>query len=288
MSRVFLIFSTLVALFVFCNAQNQTILIGPGFWNVRSSFVLDGIDIGTHMSLIQLKSGRFLVLDTVDLNTELHNEINALTKNGTLIEAIIATHPFHTTYFPVFYQAYPKVPFYGTPRHIKIQPQIPWAGSMYDCANRQRWQPEIHMRIARGSEFEDPQPESSNHFSGIHVFHPVSRTIHVDDTVMVDEPFEGDMLFHPSILGPGLFHITEAPAAFGTWVQKYIDEWDFDTICAAHKGIKLGGAKAELQSLLDESKELLILLADEFGIDPSQSDKVLFQAMQLHENLCVE
>jgi len=214
-----MLFFTLVALFVFCEA-NQTIPIGPGFWNIRSSFVIDDIDIGTHMSIIQLKSGKFVIVDTVQLNPELQNEINNLTHNGTLMEAVIATHPFHTTYFPAFYEAYPKVPFYGTPRHLKIEPQIPWAGSMYDCANRQRWLPEIHMRIARGSEFENPQPESTNHFSGIHVFHPMSRTIHVDDTVMIDEPFNGDMLFHPSLVGPGLYHIPEAPDAFSTWVKK--------------------------------------------------------------------
>jgi len=282
-----MLFFTLVALFVFCEA-NQTIPIGPGFWNIRSSFVIDDIDIGTHMSIIQLKSGKFVIVDTVQLNPELQNEINNLTHNGTLMEAVIATHPFHTTYFPAFYEAYPKAPFYGTPRHLKIEPQIPWAGSMYDCANRQRWLPEIHMRIARGSEFENPQPESTNHFSGIHVFHPMSRTIHVDDTVMIDEPFNGDMLFHPSLVGPGLYHIPEAPDAFSTWVKKYINEWDFDIICAAHDGIKLGGAKAQLQNLLIDSNIVFDLLIAEFELDPSDSDNLLFQAMEQHENECLE
>jgi len=287
MSRLFLVFSTLVSLLVFCEA-NQTIPIGPGFWNVRSSFILDGIDIGTHMTLIQLKSGMFVIVDTVELNPELQIEINNLTHNGTLMEAVIATHPFHTTYFPAFYNAYPKVPFYGTPRHLKNQPQIPWAGSMYDCSNRQRWLPEIHMRIARGSEFENPQPESTNHFSGIHVFHPMSRAIHVDDTVMIDEPFNGDMLFHPSLIGPGLYHIPDAPDAFSNWVKKYIDEWDFDTICAAHDGIKKGGAKAQLQNLLNNSGVEFNLLTAEYEANPSASDKVLFLAMQQHESQCME
>jgi len=140
------------------------VLIGPGFWNVRSVFLIDGFDIGTQMSLIQLNSGKFVIVDTVQIDAPLKGAIDALTKNGTLMEAVIATHPFHTTFFPDFYKLYPNVPFYGTPRHLRIQPQIPWKGSMWDCASRQQWLPEIHMRIARGSEFYRPQPEDSNHF----------------------------------------------------------------------------------------------------------------------------
>jgi len=79
---------------------NRTILIGPGFWNVRASFVIDGLDIGTQMSLIQLKSGKFLILDTVQLDSDLLKEINSMTNNGSLMEAVIATHPFHTVFFP--------------------------------------------------------------------------------------------------------------------------------------------------------------------------------------------
>jgi len=282
------LFTTICTLFLIANAANRTVLIGPGFWNVRSSFILDGIDIGTHMSLIQLQSGKFVIVDTVEVDDELKSEIDKLTNNGTLMVAVIATHPFHTTYFPAFYQLYPKVPYYGTPRHLRIEPQLPWAGSLYDCDNRQRWLPEIHMRIARGSEFENPQPESSNHFSGIHVFHPASKTIHVDDTVIIDEPFDGDMLFHPSITGVGLYHIPESPTAFRDWVQKYINEWDFDNICAAHNGNKLGGAKVQLQTLLGNSQILFEALIAEYTLSPSPSDEVLFQTMQKHEALCVE
>jgi hypothetical protein len=262
--------------------------MGPGFWNVRSSFILDGIDIGTQMSLIQLQNGNFLIIDTVELDTALLNDINMLTVNGSLIEAVIATHPFHTTYFPAFYQMFPKPPYYGTPRHLRIEPQIPWAGSMWDCANRQRWLPEVHMRIPRGSEFVNPQPESDNHFSGIHVFHPRSRVIHVDDTVMVDEPFNGDMLFHPSMVGPGLYHIPEAPSAFRDWVQNYINQWDFDIICAAHNGVKMGGAKQQLQNVLGDYAVVFYGLILDYTISPNATDEAAFQAMQQHEAQCEE
>jgi len=286
--KLFLYLSFVSILLVNGQTGNTTIPIGPGFWNVRSTFIIDGINIGGQMSLIQLNSGKFLIVDTVDLVPQLLDDINMLTKNGSLIEAIIATHPFHTVYFPAFYKQFPSVPFYGTPRHLVIEPQIPWAGSMYDCANRQRWLPEVHMRIARGSEFVNPQPADTNHFSGIHVFHPASKTIHVDDTVMIDEPFDGDMLFHPSLLGPGLYHIPASPHAFRDWVQLYINQWDFDNICAAHNGIKRGGAKAQLQSLLIDSEIVFEALIVEFTLNPSADDKVAFQEMQQHESLCEE
>jgi len=263
-------------------------LIGPGFWNVRQSFYIDGVDIGTQMSLIQLKSGNFLVLDTVGLSPELLGDINSLTQNGKLIQAVIATHPFHTTYFPSFYQQFPNVPFFGTPRHLIIEPQIPWAGSMWDCANRQKWLPEVHMRIPRGSEFVNPQPADSNHFSGIHVFHVASKTIHVDDTVIVDEPFAGDMVFHPSLVTVGLYHIPESPTAFKNWVQNYIDQWDFDTICAAHNGVKMGGAKDQLQSVLTDYGVIFEGLILDYTIAPNATDEAAFQAMQQHEAMCEE
>jgi hypothetical protein len=63
------------------------------------------------MSMIRLHSSKFLVLDTIELNPELKEEINALTNKGADIEAMVATHPFHTLYFPTFHKEYPHVPY---------------------------------------------------------------------------------------------------------------------------------------------------------------------------------
>jgi len=240
------------------------------------------------MSLIQLQNGNFIVVDTVLLVPSLLSDINNLTNNGALIEAVIATHPFHTTYFPAFYKTFPNPPYYGTPRHLVVEPQIPWAGSMYDCANRQRWLPEIHMRIPRGSEFVNPQPPESNHFSGIHVFHPASKTIHVDDTIIYDLPQAGDMSLHPSLTTVGLFHIPQSPGAFNQWVENYIKAWDFDNICAAHAGNKLGSAKGQLQMVLNTYYSIFESLTEQYGIFPNATDLQLFQEMEAHESNCIE
>ena len=67
--------------------------------------------------------------------------------------------------------------------------------------------------------------------------------------------------FHPSIKGPGLYPTAEAPEQFATWLQALIDEWDFDSVCCAHRGKMVGGAKAKLQEALDEARPLLRKIA---------------------------
>jgi len=164
---------------------NRVIEVAPGFFNVRSSFKTFGglVDIGTHMSFLKLSSGKFLVIDTVPLPTDLKSQIDDLTQGGSKIEAVIASHPFHTLAFPAFFEAYPNVPYYGTPRHIRRLKNIPWAGDLNDSATRKLWEPEVEMRIPAGAEFISPEPESYNHFNCVWIYYPAGRTLHVDDTV---------------------------------------------------------------------------------------------------------
>jgi len=166
--------------------------VGPGFYNFRASFKIFAgmIDLGTHMSLIKLSSGKFLVIDTIEPTPEVKAQIDALTAGGTKIEAVIATHPYHTIWFQDFYKHYPKAPYYGTPRHLATIKDIPWAGET--MANKCQWLPEVDMRIPDGSEYVNPLPPKSNHFCNVFVFHRASRTIHEDDTIVIpDKPGEG-------------------------------------------------------------------------------------------------
>jgi len=218
------------------------------------------------MSIIGLDNGRFLVIDTIPLDQQLKQEIDILTNNGANIEAVLATHPFHTLSFPAFYQAYPNVHYYGTPRHLRVLPNIKWVGDLNDCATRNKWGPEVEMRIPDGAEFVSPVPEKTNHFSCVFVFHRQSRTIHVDDTIFfADQPGflmkiagyrHGDMSFHPSIKSVGLFPTPEAPYQFKNFIAGIIKEWDFENIVAAHTGNKIGGAKAQLTTVLARAEPL--------------------------------
>lgn len=126
--------------------------IGPGFWNVRTSFkVFKIIDIGTHMSVIQLRNGNFLVIDTVEMNDQLKKELDDLTNNGTKIEAVVGVHPFHTLAFPGFYKLYPNAKYYGTPRHLRNLKDIKWTGELdNNKESLSRWEPEVELRIPAG------------------------------------------------------------------------------------------------------------------------------------------
>ena len=131
--------------------KNELHQIGPGFWNIRAHFkVFKLIDISTQMSIIQLRTGKFLVIDTVELTDRARQEIDQLTNNGENIEAVVATHPFHTLAFPAFYQLYPKAAYYGTPRHLRRLTNIPWAGDLNNCEVRSKWEPDVEMRIPAG------------------------------------------------------------------------------------------------------------------------------------------
>ncbi|CAF0964646.1 unnamed protein product [Didymodactylos carnosus] len=221
---------------------NELIEVAPGFFNVRGHFkMLAGIvDIGTQMSIVRLRNGNFLVIDTVPLTDYLKSEIDRLTDSGSKIEGVLGLHPFHTLAFRPFHNAYPKLKYYGCPRHLRKIPEICWSGSLNDADTRRKWAPEIEMRIPAGAEFISPLPESSNHFSSVFLFHQPSRTLHVDDTLMYSPNpgfftklvgFKaGAMVFQPSIKGPGLYPTADAPHQFRNWMRQILTDWNFDNI----------------------------------------------------------
>eukprot|EP01129_Flabellula_baltica_P002623 TRINITY_DN12430_c0_g1_i1.p1 TRINITY_DN12430_c0_g1~~TRINITY_DN12430_c0_g1_i1.p1 ORF type:complete len:291 (-),score=65.83 TRINITY_DN12430_c0_g1_i1:114-986(-) len=248
----------------------RIIEVAPDFYNIRGNFkVIAGlVNLGTQMSLARLSSGRFLVLDTIPLDDELKEEIDELTQDGELIEAVLALHPFHTLSFEKFYEAYPDVPYYGCPRHIRVLPDIPWAGEFRDDdpSTLAMWEPEIEMRIPAGAEFEFPVPESSNHFNSVFCFHVASRTIHIDDTVMNYEgagfiinkiASKNGVQFHPSLSGPALRLDACAPGQFRDWVNGILEDWDFDNLCLAHVSNVIGDAKEQLRQCLEDNEDLL-------------------------------
>lgn len=271
-------FSSLSSLFtkfgIMVNQSPQLHQIGPGFWNVRAPFKLFKIvDIGTHMSVIQLRSGNFLVIDTVEMNDELKKELDVLTNNGTKIEAVVGVHPFHTLAFPGFYKLYPDAKYYGTPRHIRNLKDIKWAGQLdNNKESLSKWEPEVELRIPAGAEYIDPQPEKSNHFISVFVHHRDSKTLHVDDTLMYGENpglmlklfgmKAGSTMFHPSIKNSGLYPTAEAPLQFRDWMNQLLKDWNFENLCTAHIGVKSGGAHALVEELMKNSEKFFTDLSE--------------------------
>lgn len=211
------------------------------------------------MSFLRLPTGKFLVIDCIDLtNKSVKKEVDELTENGTLIEAVLGVHPFHTLFFPAFQQFYPNAAYYGTPRHLRNFPELKWTGSLGDAECRSLWESEqVFMRIPAGSDFEFP-PAEDVHFSSVVVFHAPSKTLHVDDTINY---FHGagwilrmlgkkDHLMEFWPLEKGLTHTPEAPGLFKEWVEQLLLDWDFENLCAAHNNTTIGDAKTLLEGAL--------------------------------------
>lgn len=114
------------------------------------------------------------------------------------------------------------------------------------------------------------------------VFHRPSRTLHVDDTIIYgDHPNfllkligfkHGTMAFHPSIKGPGLYPTVEAPFQFQSWMKTILNDWNFENICCAHSGVKIGGAHELVSQLVIAAEPLFTKLTERNGKRAVTSD----------------
>lgn len=231
----------------------------------------------THMSIAQLGDGKgFVAIDAAALTPAAKAELDELTEDGKKLVASMHTHPYHTVAIPAFHAAYPAGPkrrYLGCPRHLKkitkdsTGAAIKWSGDLNDSVVRDTFMPYIEMRVPLGSEFVNPLPANSNHFSNVFVFHAASKTVHVDDTVCyMPKPAllmralgikPSKMAFHNSISSVGLYTTAEAPLQFIAWFQQMLDDWDFEHLVCAHDSGCYGVAKQEMQELLDKNTPML-------------------------------
>ena len=122
-----------------------------------------------------------------------------------------------------------------------------------------------------GGEFLNPQA-LSNHLMSVFIYHRLSRTLHVDDTINYTDKLDflfklfgvahGAMAFHPSIKEAGLHPTAEAPYVFRDWMNSMLFDWPFDNICCAHLGVKIGGAHAQVVELLNNTEPLFAKLSE--------------------------
>jgi hypothetical protein len=67
---------------------------------------------------------------------------------------------------------------------------------------------------------------------------------------------KGSMCFHTTFKGIGLLPAPEAPFQFRDFLLDIIKNWDFDNICTAHFGYKIGGAKAQLLQVVKDAEPM--------------------------------
>src|SRR5262249_32159573 len=151
---------------------------------VRGSFKISGLlDIGTHISLIRRQNGKFLFLDGYTLPAPVKQDLDALTRGGADVEAVLHVHPFHTVHGEAMHRQYPPSRRYGASRHLARFPSLPWERTRTE-------DPETHTLFASDLDFSVPRgvdfvsADEKVHFSSVLVRHRATRTIHVDDTLM--------------------------------------------------------------------------------------------------------
>lgn len=219
---------------------DDVIPIGEGFWNLRGSFRVGPVDIGTHASLVALEGGGHLLLDGCELSGAGQRWLDETTDGGATLRAVLHLHPFHTVFVKRLHRRYPAAPLFGTERHHRKAPDLPWEPLTTD-------DPELHARFAADLSFSVPPgvhfvPENENlHFASVLAFHPRSRTLHVDDTLMaVRLPWllrwwKRDVIrFHPTL--KRVLHEREGAAAeFRAWAEGLVDRCaEITNLCAAH------------------------------------------------------
>lgn len=219
--------------------------IAENFWNLRGSLRIAGlVDIGTQASLVRLRSGRFVMLDSLTPDAQAVAAIKELTDGGKALDAVLNLHPFHTLHVAPVHALFPGAQLYGTQRHLDRFPDLPWAAETTDSAP-------LHALFADDLEFSVPagvdfiSADEKVHFASVLAYHPDSRVLHVDDTfnylpasgLLRLTPWADSVSLHPT-LSRALERRAGAGADFHGWAEALIARWsDAAILCAAHNGV---------------------------------------------------
>ena len=216
--------------------------VAKDFWNIRGSYRIGGlVDVGTQAALVRRANGRFVLLDSYTFSDEVVRQIGARTRDGRDIEAILNLHPFHTLHVERTHRLYPKATLYGTSRHHKRFPDLPWAAlKTEDRGLHELFADDFEFSIPRGVDFVSA--DEKVHFSSVLVLHRASRSIYSDDTLMYLElprlmhlfGLGDEVRFHPT-LSKALQQRSGAARDFRDWAGEMIEAWkSARNLCTAH------------------------------------------------------
>ena len=139
------------------------------------------------------------------------------------------------------YQWYPHAAYYGTERHHRMFPDLPWEETRSeDPALLERYGDDFDFTVPRGVDFISAH--ESVHFSSVLAYHKASETIYSDDTLIYLRLPQvarwiglGDSVsFHPT-LAKALEQRAGAAQDFRSWAGELINNWGAaENLCAAH------------------------------------------------------
>lgn len=217
--------------------------LGNGFWNIRCTMKFAGlINLGTQVSIVRLNSGRFVFLDSYALHGEIRDLVMALTKDGSLVEAVLNLHPFHTLHCEAMARDFPNARFYGSERHHRQCPAVFWQTETVESDTvAEIFGDDLQFSLPAGIDYISE--DEKVHAGSLLAFHPASGSIHVDDTLNilpVPHFMRGRiqrLTLHPS-LQKALTSDDGAAEDFCAWLEVLGRRWsNARTLCAAHNGV---------------------------------------------------
>jgi len=209
--------------------------VGPGFWNIRGSLKLGGLlDVGTQMSVVRRRTGKFVVLDSYTPDDAVRTKLLELTNGGRDVEALLNLHPFHTLHVANVAALFPNAKLYGTARHVARFPELSWQSThTNETRLAELFEEDLRLSVPRGVDFI-PRDERL-HFASVLALHPASGALHVDDTLTwLALPWLGGLRFHPT-LAKVLQPRPGAVAEFRSWLEELRElARNARVLCTAH------------------------------------------------------
>lgn len=149
------------------------------------------------------------------------------------------------------HEDFPNAKLYGTDRHVKLAPELPWEKVRVDNPSLHKiYSNDLEFSVPRGVDFISKNERV--HFSSVLAYHKASKTIHVDDTFMyLKLPFllrlfgnKARLSLHPT-LTQALEKRAGAANEFRQWCEELASNWsDAQAVCAAHTAPLLGKRKS--------------------------------------------
>ena len=234
--------------------------LGSGFWNVRGSFKVGVVlDVGAQCSLVRLASGKFIFLDSYELKDEVRATVMKLTNDGQDVEAVLNVHPYHTVHCEQMAKDFPQAIFYGSSRHPEQVQDVNWSKDLVESEAVAKRYPELEFSLPKGIYYI--APDESVHAGSLLVYHPASKSLHVDDTFMTPPIKLLDAVLPEVLLQPdtkkALKDEYDAGKQYCDWATQLAQDWDVRHFCAAHTHrieFEQGGFKEALLKTIERKR----------------------------------